>query len=138
MKIFISDLSKIILVSFLLMYTIGLQAQTRDFDLRSTSFNGIDVGYSAAPFFTDLDQDGLLDLVIGDQYGFLRIYEQDEVNSTSFSGHTPFFMEGDDLNNLDVGSGSHFAYKTTSGYSLCVGYTENNVFAFYTFSIICT
>jgi len=86
------------------MYTIGLQAQTRDFDLRTTSFNGIDVGYSAAPFFTDLDQDGLLDLVIGDQDGFLRIYEQDEVNSTSFSGHTPFFMEGDDLNDLDVGS----------------------------------
>jgi hypothetical protein len=46
-----------------------------EFDLVSDSFNGIDVGAQACPTFADLDNDGLLDLMIGDMYGYLSCWE---------------------------------------------------------------
>ena len=40
----------------------------------SNLFGGIDVGDYATPFFTDLDGDGLMDLVVGNGLGELRFY----------------------------------------------------------------
>ncbi len=52
--------------------------------LRNSEFMDIDDFY-AAPTLIDLDGDGLLDLIFGTYAGYLRHYEQDAVNSTSFS-----------------------------------------------------
>ena len=63
----------------------------------STSFNGIDAGSRPAPTITDLDNDELLDLVIGNNDGTISHYEQESSGSTSFS------LVSDNFNGIDVG-----------------------------------
>ncbi|MCD4736756.1 MAG: LamG domain-containing protein, partial [Bacteroidales bacterium] len=61
------------------------------FSLLTENFNSIDVGERATPVFTDLDGDGLLDLIIGESDGYLNRWEQDSENSTSFTLITEYF-----------------------------------------------
>lgn len=68
------------------------------FTLISDAFNGIDVDQYSSPAFTDLDGDGLLDMLIGEWDGNLNHYEQDSEGSTDFSLIT------DNFNDIDVGS----------------------------------
>ena len=68
-----------------------------EFSLVSENFNGIDVGSYATPRFTDLDQDDLLDLIVGREDGTLDYYEQDAAGSTEFS------LVTDSFNLIDVG-----------------------------------
>ncbi|WP_177428294.1 FG-GAP-like repeat-containing protein, partial [Candidatus Venteria ishoeyi] len=56
-------------------------ANSYDFDLVTDYFNNIDVGASSKPTFKDIDNDGLLDLLIGNSAGRIYHYEQDAVNS---------------------------------------------------------
>jgi len=70
------------------------------FTLVTDYFNSLYVGYNNAPTFTDVDGDGLLDLLVGDDYGRLHHFEQDSENSSSFSLVTDY------LNSIDVGSWS--------------------------------
>ena len=51
----------------------------------SKNFCNINTKSEASPTFTDLDQDHLIDLIIGSNSGHLHHYEQDAVNSYSFS-----------------------------------------------------
>ncbi len=64
----------------------------------SSKFSDIDAGAFSKPTFTDLDHDGLLDLLIGERYGKIRHYEQ----STALS--TVFTLRDEDLSALDVGA----------------------------------
>jgi len=59
------------------------------------TFDGIDVGRCSAPSFTDLDQDGLLDLIIGNNDGMLFHYKQDSIGSLDFVLVSDFFNEID-------------------------------------------
>ncbi|MBN1302781.1 MAG: VCBS repeat-containing protein [Melioribacteraceae bacterium] len=61
------------------------------FAIVTESFNGIDVGNAAAPAFSDIDGDGLLDLLIGEQNGNINHYEQSAPDSTSFTLITESF-----------------------------------------------
>ena len=97
-------------------------------------FNGIDVGILSAPTFTDIDGDGLLDLVVGETFGTLRYYENTGTASSPtytartgtanpFSGidvefnSAPTFadIDGDGLLDLVVGnfSGTLNYYENT-------------------------
>ena len=67
------------------------------FTLVTDYFNNIQLGYISAACFFDLDQDDLLDMITGNSHGKLGFYEQDSVNSTTFS-----LMDGDLINNIDV------------------------------------
>lgn len=58
------------------------------YTLRTSNFNSIDVVYESNPAITDLDGDGLLDLLIGDGDGYINHYEQSGVNSASFTYRT--------------------------------------------------
>ena len=68
-------------------------AASSDFTLVTNFFNEIDAGEFATPWFIDLDQDGLLDLMIGGQHGNIRQYEQEAVNSLKFNLITTMFNE---------------------------------------------
>ena len=70
------------------------------FTLVTDDFNGINVGLYSTPAFTDLNDDGRLDMLIGEMYGTIWYYEQDSVNSASFS------LVTDNFNGIDVGSNS--------------------------------
>ncbi|MEZ5195525.1 MAG: hypothetical protein R2764_03775 [Bacteroidales bacterium] len=50
----------------------------------SDTFNGFDIGASAAPLVADVDSNGLLDLIIGN-YINLILYEQDHVKVGIFN-----------------------------------------------------
>jgi len=91
------------------------------FSFVTSNFNSIDVGIHSAPTFTDLNGDGLLDLIVGEFDGNLYHYEQDAVNSSSFSFITSNFdsidvgqvsfptftdLDGDGLLDLIIGEGS--------------------------------
>ncbi len=70
------------------------------FNLVSNSFNNISVGSNSKPAFSDLDHNGLLDLVIGNADGLIHHYQQDSANSLTFS------LVSDNFNGIDVGNNS--------------------------------
>ncbi|MBC7448488.1 MAG: VCBS repeat-containing protein, partial [Hymenobacteraceae bacterium] len=55
------------------------------FNLITTAFAGINVGIDSAPTVTDLDGDGLLDLIVGEDDGNLNRYEQTAANLATFT-----------------------------------------------------
>lgn len=59
------------------------------------NFNNIDVGNDAHPLCMDIDDDGLLDLIVGNINGVLHHYEQKSVNAWSFSLHDQSFADID-------------------------------------------
>ena len=46
-----------------------------DFALEDTNYKGIDVGDFSTPFLYDIDEDGLIDLIIGERGGNLNFYK---------------------------------------------------------------
>gem|GEM_PF-3766439 len=56
--------------------------------LTTSSNSAVDVGNNAAPAVCDLDGDNLLDLLLGQQDGTLRRYEQTTPNGTVFGGYS--------------------------------------------------
>ncbi len=75
-------------------------ANSLAFTLRTANFNSITIGFSSAPTVTDLDADGLLDLLVGEEDGNLNHYEQTAANATTFTLITTTFYS------IDVGDRS--------------------------------
>jgi hypothetical protein len=65
-------------------------------------FNGIDVGLSSAPTFVDLDGDGDLDIVVGELFGSLNVYD----NNDADAGFTELTGAANPFNGIDVGNNS--------------------------------
>jgi PKD repeat protein len=79
------------------------------FSLSDENFAEIDVGWCSAPTFTDLDSDGLLDMLVGEDSGYINHYEQNVVNSTSFS------LVTENFNSIDVGTYSAPTFTDLDG-----------------------
>ncbi|MCF6271506.1 MAG: LamG domain-containing protein, partial [Melioribacteraceae bacterium] len=105
-------------------------AFSESFTLITNSFNNIDFGGNnehSDPVITDIDDDNLLDLIVGWQNGTLSHYEQNAINSRSFTLVTHNF------NSIDVGGGDPFASPAFSDFDndgkldLMIGETDGNV-----------
>ncbi|MCZ8279997.1 MAG: VCBS repeat-containing protein, partial [Acetobacteraceae bacterium] len=64
-------------------------------------FNGIDLGFSSAPSFVDLDGDGRLDLVAGELNGTLRAWRN--TGSATAPAFTALTGSANPFNGIDVG-----------------------------------
>ena len=115
------------------------------FDYKTNYFNSIDVGARSCPTFTDINGNGLLDLVVGEYNGNLNTYRQTSENSLSFTSYscsmnsidvgyrsTPFYMDldGDDLLDLIIGESSgrlnHYEQQYPNSYSFSLVNSEVN------------
>ncbi|KPF90323.1 hypothetical protein IP81_15605, partial [Novosphingobium sp. AAP83] len=85
-------------------------------------FNGFDVGDVSTPTFVDLDGDGRLDLVSGENFGTFRVWQNtvngyteltgadnpfNLIDSTSGYGRAPVFVDLDGDGRLDLVSGDY-------------------------------
>ena len=117
------------------------QVSQGSYDFIFTDIDFYGVGYQAAPVFQDIDDDGLLDLLIGEEYGNLTLYEYDEDNNYLFPRVTQFFgwidiglaskpaicdLDNDGLLDLLVGRrmGSIIHYEQNSVNSLRFNYID--------------
>lgn len=113
------------------------------FGLVSQNINGVNAGFNSTPTITDIDNDGLLDLVFGQTGGNLKHYEQQSENSDVFTlvseyfnginaglFSTPVFadIEGDGLLDLMVGNndGTIHHYKQQQANSNTFTLISNN------------
>lgn len=87
-------------------------ANAYDFTLIADTLSGINVGYNAAPACIDLDNDGLLDLLVGEEDGNINHLEQDALNSFTFTSMTDSFLT------IDMGKFSTPCFTDLDGDSL--------------------
>lgn len=90
--------------------TITRPVGTGNFRLVSSSFNGIDVGTYSTAASTDLDHDGLVDLLVGETTGTISRYEQSALNSATFTSVGQVRLSDNTvLNNNNAGNTRQFA-----------------------------
>ena len=63
--------------------------QVAGFDEPVLNWMGIDVGQNAAPFFADLNRDGLLDLLVGERNGNINYFENKGTSASPLFETTP-------------------------------------------------
>ncbi len=103
---------------------IQLMSNSMQFILANPFFNGITVDAHAVPTFTDLEGDGKIDLLIGEYNGKIHHYEQEDINSSSFTFRTNSF------NSIGVGHESKPMFTNLDGdgmHDLLIGEYGGNI-----------
>jgi hypothetical protein len=95
-------------------------------------YQGIDVGENSHPCLIDLNKDGLLDLVIGNRYGFLSYYQ-----NTGSASNPVFTLISNKLGNVDTRqTGNSYAnsypafYQENGKNVLLVGTLFGNIYRY--------
>ena len=97
-------------------------ATQANYILETNNFASIDVEFNSAPFFTDIDNDGDLDLFLGERYGNINFFRNiGTATNSSFSLETesfadievggysvPFFADIDNDLNIDLFIGEEY------------------------------
>lgn len=83
--------------------------QNANFQYVTDRFENIKVGFNSAPLLYDLDGDGTLDLLIGNEQGKLSCYYNKSATAPSFSLQTDSwgFVQVTDLNNDSTSGNAH-------------------------------
>lgn len=84
-----------------------------NFVLKDTSFNDIEVTHYSNLTIYDINGNDLLDLFVSDVHGYIDRYEQDAVNSYSFS-----LVDDEFNNNMKLYQSAHLTFSYVDGDSL--------------------
>lgn len=104
------------------------------FDLILPNFSNIDVGAMSMPFLADLDEDGDLDLIIGEQMGNLNYFEN---KGTATQPNFSTNPDNANFGNVDVnpvcctGYAAPFLYKNSNNeWEMLIGMEKGNVWQY--------
>jgi hypothetical protein len=107
-------------------------ASSAQFQLNQANFENIDVGNDASPFAVDLDRDGLMDLVIGEQLGNINYYRNTGTNT-----NPSFTLETDSLGGIlltgvfgSIGVSKPYIYDTGTEYQMVVGTNGGGIYLY--------
>jgi hypothetical protein len=103
-----------------------------NFVLQAPNYQGIDVGQYSAPQLIDVNQDGLLDLVLGKRSGTVSYYE-----NTGTTTNAVFTLQNNKWGDIDVkelgyvtGYSSPWLFKHNGGWRLFVGSERGTLFLY--------
>lgn len=110
----------------------GGVGQAANFSLIGPEYKGIDVGQQAAPQLVDVNRDGKLDLLIGEQSGNLNYYENIGTNTQADFGQGDKSFGGIDVQPACcTGFSVPFLYEAQPGkWTLLVGAESGEVFRY--------
>jgi len=106
-----------------------------DFELELVYFQGIDVGDFSTPFLYDIDEDGLIDLIIGERAGNLNFYK-----NTGDLYEPVFTYVTDSLGKVNVtdfnlswdGYSTPYIFRAADGKMRLVSGSEQGIIYYYT------
>mgnify|MGYP003864868753 CR=1 FL=1 len=102
-----------------------------NFEIETPIYQSIDVGANSAPVLFDIDNDGLLDLIIGEQDGNLNYFK-----NTGTASAPIFTLQSNTFGNINVSDGFlsgysvPFLYKNGTSTELLVGCANGSIHHF--------
>lgn len=102
-----------------------------NFEIETPIYQSIDVGANSAPVLFDIDNDGLLDLIIGEQDGNLNYFK-----NTGSASAPIFTLQSNSFGNVNVSDGFlsgysvPFLYKNGTNTELLVGCANGSIHHF--------
>tara|TARA_B100001057_G_C22825140_1_gene941092 strand:- start:1060 stop:2253 length:1194 start_codon:yes stop_codon:yes gene_type:complete len=103
-----------------------------NFVLAEVEYKGLDVGYFASPQLVDLNRDGLLDLIIGEQAGTINYCENSgTLNNATFDTIIEYFGGIDiESNIISSGFSTPKFYDNNGNYELYIGSFTGQTYVF--------
>ena len=103
-----------------------------NFILAEAEYKGLDVGYFAFPQLVDVNRDGLLDIIIGEQSGTINYCENTGTNSTPIFDTIIQYFGGIDIESNIISSGfsTPKLYDNNGLYELYVGSFTGETYVF--------